>query len=216
MTLSPLDTISTSYIPKKSRVLDLGCADGKLGKYLINHLDCYVVGVEKEKKQAKIAQKCLHKVIIGNLENQQIIQLIKRQEKFDVIFASSILEHLTLPQNTIKGIIPSLKKNGVIIITLPNVAYWLVRLNLLFGNFNYTKSGILDITHLRFFTIKTARNFISKDCSLKILTTEYDFPQLPIASKLLSYLKIYEFQTKIFKRFPNLFAYQVLFVTKAK
>ena len=216
MTLSKFDQLSTSYVPKNSRVLDLGSNDGHIGKYLIKNLKCHVVGVEIDKKLASISRKSLNEVIIGDLENKMVQQEIFKKQKFDVIFASAILEHLKQPQIILQQLKKTLKKSSIIIINLPNIAHWSIRLNLLFGNFNYTKSGILDKTHLKFFTVKTALRFLEKECDLKIKTVDYDLPEVPIFSKLAKLIITKKCQEKIFRSFPNLFAYQVLVVAKTK
>jgi len=216
MTLSKFDQLSTSYVPKNSRVLDLGCADGKIGHFMEKYFACEVTGVEMNPSLAQKAARRLTKIIIGDLENPQLQAKILEQGKFDVIFASAILEHLKHPQIALKQITKSLKKDCIIIISLPNTAHWSIRLNLLFGNFKYTKSGILDKTHLKFFTVRTALNFLKKDCSLKIEAIDYDFPKVPILSKVIKFFLTSKGQQKIFKLFPNLFAYQILIVAKPK
>ena len=214
--LSKFDRLSTSFVPKKSRVLDLGCANGLIGRFLKSNLNCEVIGVEIDKRAAINAKKYLDKVIIGDLENIATYKLIYKQGKFDVIFASAILEHLKHPQIALKQITKSLKKDGIIIISLPNIAFWAIRFDLLKGNFNYTKSGIMDKTHLKFFTVKTALRFLEKECNLKIKIIDYDLPEVPIFSKLAKLIITKKCQEKIFRSFPNLFAYQVLVVAKTK
>jgi methionine biosynthesis protein MetW len=214
--LSKFDRLSTSFVPKNSRVLDLGCADGKIGLFMAKNLGCQVIGVEANPSLAQIASRRLTKVIIGDLENKKVQQEILKGQNFDIIFASAILEHLKQPQITIQQLKKSLRKSGKIIVTLPNIAYWSIRLNLLFGNFIYTKSGILDKTHLKFFTIKTALNFLEKDCSLKIVAVDYDFPDLPLITRMIKFSLGSNTQEKMFRLLPNLFAYQILVVAKPK
>lgn len=180
------------------------------------YLACQVTGVEINPSLAQIAARRLTKVIIGDLENKKVQQEILKKQKFDVILASAILEHLKQPQIIFQQLKKNLKKSGIIIITLPNIAHWSIRLNLLFGNFNYTKAGILDKTHLKFFTIKTALNFLKKDCSLKIEAVDYDFPDLPLISRIIKFSLGSNTQEKIFRLLPNLFAYQILVVAKPK
>lgn len=77
---------------------------------------------------------------------------------------ADVLEHLLFPEQVLKYFVYNyLKENGQVIISLPNVANWQVRLNLLFGKFNYTDRGIMDKTHLHFYTFKTARELIFKN-----------------------------------------------------
>ena len=86
-----------------------------------------------------------------------------------------------------------LKKNGKIIVSLPNVAHITIRLKLLFGDFTYTESGILDKTHLHLFTLKSARDFIAS-CGLMIERERFSSNRFgriidlfPVLGKLLGY-----------------------------
>jgi len=72
MKLSAFDKLSSSFVPKGSRVLDLGCANGKIGHFMEKYLDCRVTGVEMNPSLAQKAARRLTKVIIGDLENPQI------------------------------------------------------------------------------------------------------------------------------------------------
>ena len=211
-----INGLSLAMVPKNSRVLDIGCGRALLGRFMQENLGCRVTGVEIDPKLKEIAKKGIGKVIVGDLEDKKIQKIILRQPKFDVIFASAILEHLKHPQIALKQITKSLKKGGIIIISLPNIAHWSIRKALLFGNFNHTPSGILDKSHLKFFTVRTAINFLEKDCSLKIEAIHYDFPDVPIVSRLIKLSLGPKTQEKIFRLFPNLFAYQILVVAKPK
>lgn len=75
--------------------------------------------------------------------------------KFDYIIFGDVLEHLKYPYSLLEKFKNYLSEKGKFIISLPNVAHACVKSNLLIDNFNYTKYGILDDTHLRFFTYKT-------------------------------------------------------------
>lgn len=213
-----IDTLSTLLVPKNSRVLELSCATGCIGEFLENSLGCKVTGVEIDKKSAKIASHKISKVIVGDLEDEKVQAKILEQQKFDVIFASAILEHLKQPEKIIKNLVISLKDDGFIIITLPNIAYWRVRFYLLFGRFNYTNSGILDKTHLKFFTVKSAIQFIEKDCKLKIDKLDFEFPLFPILHRIFKLIPFAgnQLQLKFYRKFPNFFAYQMVFKTSLR
>jgi len=215
--LSAFDKLTTAFIPRNSRVLDLGSGSGRIGGYLKENLGCKVIGAEINKKVAKTAKMYLDDVIVGNLEDKDIQQMILKRGKFDVILASAILEHLKEPEKFLKEIINALSKDAIILITLPNVAFWQIRFNLLYGKFDYTYSGILDKGHLHLYTLKSAREFIKKDCRLKIDKIEFDFPEVPI----LHYIKLVPVIGKklnywLYRKFPTFFAYQFLFVCAKK
>ena len=85
-----------------------------------------------------------------------------RGKTFDKVLLMDVLEHLRVPEKLLWGCRSLLKPNGHLIVTVPNVANITVRLMLLFGRFHYTERGILDKTHVRFFTRKTARKMLKE------------------------------------------------------
>lgn len=91
---------------------------------------------------------------------------------FDAILFADVLEHLREPVHVLKKLRPYLKENGRMIVSLPNVANWKVRLGLLIGRFDYASSGLLDRTHVRFYTLKSAKALI-QDAGLEILGIDY-------------------------------------------
>jgi SAM-dependent methyltransferase len=80
--------------------------------------------------------------------------------RFEWLMAADILEHMPDPKNALCFYRGFLKPDGRLIVSLPNVAIWDNRLRLLFGHFDYRDSGVMDRTHLRFFTFRTARQLI--------------------------------------------------------
>ncbi|HYA42519.1 MAG TPA: class I SAM-dependent methyltransferase [Syntrophobacteraceae bacterium] len=150
-------------------VLDLGCASGLLGRRLReNRKAAHLVGVEVFAPAAQEARKYYDIVHIENIEDLKL----NYDSHFDVVVCGDILEHLKDPFNTLKQIHRWLKRDGMLICSLANIRYWKVLNNLIFrGEWEYTKCGILDSTHLRFFTkrsfkrvlIDTSFNVIHED-----------------------------------------------------
>ena len=147
------------FIPKGTQnVLDVGCGSGKFGGMIKSELGCTVVGIEPFPAAAAEARKVLDEVLETSVE-QAVSQLPSQQ--FDLICFNDVLEHLVNPWEVLKSCIPLLKPGGQILASVPNV------LNL--GNlkdvlstrdWRYRDEGILDRTHLRFFTrISTLRMF---------------------------------------------------------
>ncbi len=148
-----LDKINNSEM-----VLDVGCSYGEFGAKL-KKKGCYVDGIEVYKPAIEKAKSKLDKVYDINLNNTK--DIIERIDKrYDVITFMDVLEHVCDPTLVLKTFKTKLVKNGLVYISLPNVANIETRLKLLFGNFDYKEYGVLDRTHLRFFTKKTALDFV--------------------------------------------------------
>lgn len=128
------------------KILDVGCAHGYLARGFQN-LGHEVIGIEIDKKAAQVAQDYCQQVFVCNLD-LQIPKL--EQESFDLIVFGDIIEHLKNPAQVLNSFLPALKRDGEVIISVPNIANIYVRLSLLLGKFDYADKGILDKTHLRF------------------------------------------------------------------
>ncbi|WP_416672275.1 methyltransferase domain-containing protein [Egbenema bharatensis] len=109
--------------------------------------------IETNPKAAQVATEEGVNVICGDIEEPLLLFSI--HEKFDVILLMDVVEHLTKPVNTLIQLKQRVNPGGKIITTDPNVAYWAIRKNLLFGQWNYADSGIMDKTHLHFYTAST-------------------------------------------------------------
>lgn len=137
------------------RVLDIGCGAGATSKWLKDSGICsYVVGVELVPNVGEIAKKHIDDVIIGRIE--EVISGLDRHS-FDMILCMDVLEHLNDPWDVVARLHGLLATNGFIIASIPNVRYWKVLYDLIFfGKWEYQDMGILDRTHLRFFTKSSA------------------------------------------------------------
>jgi methionine biosynthesis protein MetW len=143
-------------VPAGTTVLDIGCGTGILGAEL-KKKGCTVYGIEYEPAAAAIARKRLDRVIIADIEREPP----RVDQRFDVLIFADVLEHLRNPGDVLKRFLRFLKPSGIAIISLPNIANWTVRSRLLTGNFSRTETGILDKTHLHFYTLATARQMLS-------------------------------------------------------
>ncbi|KUK82602.1 MAG: Methyltransferase type 11 [Microgenomates bacterium 39_6] len=158
--------IILSLLGKNQRVLDLGCASGYLGHHDEGKNIFY--GLESDPRAAEQARKTGY---YQRVVNKDLAALTKKDfvgQTFDIIIAADILEHLKNPQKTLAFLNKNfLKKKGKIIISLPNIAHLTIRLKLLTGKFPLQETGILDKTHLHFYTLKTAQKLI-ENSDLKI------------------------------------------------
>lgn len=144
-------------IEPKSEVLDIGCASGFLGVLLNHYRNCIVDGIEYDKEAIEIARKknayrdLFHFSIVDD-KSKEYISFMSLKKKYDYIVFGDVLEHLVNPWDALKGVSNLLKENGSIIISLPNIGNLDIIRALINGEFNYQNVGVMDTTHLRFFT----------------------------------------------------------------
>lgn len=149
--LSDMGSPILPLIGPAERVLDLGCATGRQAR-LLRERGCRVVGVERDPKAAERAREWCERVIVCDLDVVDLVAEVG-SDRFDVIAAGDVLEHLRDPVQLLRSSLPLLRPGGRVVASVPNVAHGSVRLALLTGAFSYQDTGILDRTHLRFFTL---------------------------------------------------------------
>lgn len=186
-------------------ILDVGTASGYLGKEW-KQSGHHVTGIEFDPAAAEKAEENYHAFRIADIET---FDFPYRQE-FDYIVFADVLEHLRNPAAVLQRCIPGLKESGKIIISLPNVANWVIRLELLFGRFDYADRGILDRTHLRFFTLRSAGRLLS-EASCEVL----DVIPTPLPVQLVApftqnrfFKLLHEIHYALTRCWSSLFAYQ--------
>ncbi|AQR97836.1 methyltransferase domain-containing protein [Clostridium saccharoperbutylacetonicum] len=143
-------------VKENSVVLDIGCAQGRFGKTL-KEMGCSIYGIDIDEKAVEYAKKSGYydEILIMDINNKSVDdnkKLKKMLNYFDVIIISDVLEHMSDPTNVILEFSKFLKEDGIILISVPNIAHISVLLNLMNDKFNYQDVGILDNTHLKFFT----------------------------------------------------------------
>ena len=141
-----------------SAILEVGCAAGMTGKELKKRRGVFVAGVESEPQAARLAREVLDDVVEGNIED---IDLPYGENSFDCILFADVLEHLIDPLAVLKKIRNYLKPQGTVVASVPNVQFMGLVHHLVEGNWTYQKEGILDETHLRFFTFKEMEKLFS-------------------------------------------------------
>ena len=136
-------------------ILELGCGSGGTARAVraANKAGRYV-GIELMADAAKQAQGAVDQVVVGNVES---LDLQPFAGQFDVLIASEVLEHLVDPWATVRRLVECLKPGAVVYASSPNVAHWHVVRALLRGRFDYSEVGVMDRTHLRWFTPDTYR-----------------------------------------------------------
>jgi len=149
--------------PAPKRVLDLGCFCGGTGRWLKNRFpDCEVIGIEMLDKAAAIAAQAYDRVIAGAFENVDFAAEGLTAGSFDAIIAADVLEHIYNPWKALQRLKPLLAPGGAIYVSLPNIRNLNVLSGLASGKWSYQGAGILDITHIRFFTLAQAGEMLSQ------------------------------------------------------
>ena len=170
------------WIPnnRPSTILDMGCAAGAMGKAIRErNLPATIIGVELSNEAAKCAAPYYDRIHEGDVEKMEL----SYPNHFDIVICADILEHLRDPWAMLKRIKSMLKPDGLLMCSIPNIRYWrIIRDLVLLGSWKYEKEGILDNTHLRFFTRYSFSSdleqagFEIKHCSISI-TASHDSKQ---------------------------------------
>jgi O-antigen biosynthesis protein len=141
-------------------VLEFGCATGYFSR-MLSEKGCNIVGVEINSDAAKHAEKYCSKVLVADLDFTPLNEILSEQT-FDVAIFGDVLEHLRNPWQILENVKNHLNPGGFVVASIPNIAHGAVRLSLLQGQFNYQKYGVLDNTHIRFFTKTTIDEMFDK------------------------------------------------------
>lgn len=144
-------------VGRNQRVLELGAASGFFTRALVAQ-SCRVTAVEFDEHAAEDLKLVADRVVIGDLNDPGLLSGLTPE--FDVVLAGDVLEHLAAPQAVLNRVVHLLAPGGRVIVSLPNIAHVDVRLSLLQGQFDYQPAGLLDETHLRFFTLKTVYELV--------------------------------------------------------
>jgi len=153
-----------------SRILDVGCGVGAAGAAIKKSMGSRVevVGIELDPDIAEKAKDNIDQVIVGNAEQ---IMLPFEKGYFDAIIYGDILEHFTDPWSLLKMHGEFLKKGGQVVASIPNVAHYRIIKMLKRQEWDYKNSGVLDRSHYRFFTLKSAKRMF-EDAGFRIVEIE--------------------------------------------
>ena len=136
--------------PEATSVLDIGCGAGRMGEALKRRQACRVVGVEQCVEAAQEAGGRLDEVVVGDIEDPA---LSLGEAAFDCIVCGDVLEHLRNPQPVLERLARALTPEATLVASIPNVRNCQVVRDLAAGFWTYESAGVLDATHLRFFTL---------------------------------------------------------------
>lgn len=153
-----LDLLSS----KCGSLLDVGCGAGDNAALLkARQPDCLIHGITHTATEAALAGQHMDRCWVLDLEESLPAELATR--KFDALLLSHVLEHLRQPALVLARLAELLNPGGEVLIAVPNVLSWRQRLQFLRGRFEYQSSGVMDDTHLRFFTYFTAARYLLAD-----------------------------------------------------
>ncbi len=157
-----------TLVGRDKNVLDVGCAAGDTAEALVAR-GCTVSGVDIDAEAAEPARSVLEDLVIADIDRNPLSEHFKA-ESFDAIIFGDVLEHLLDPWAALRDAATLLRPEGRILVSIPNVAHAAVRLALLQGRWDYTDKGLLDRTHLRFFTLDTVCELLeSADLVIEVL-----------------------------------------------
>jgi 2-polyprenyl-3-methyl-5-hydroxy-6-metoxy-1,4-benzoquinol methylase len=150
------------HIGRGKRILEIGCATGYVGDHMARVLDCSVVGVEIDADAAAKARArgTYEQVLVGDVQDPALLDELDAR-RFDFVLFGDVLEHLQSPQRALQRTASLLDVDGRVLVCLPNVVHWSIRARVLAGRFDYTDTGILDRTHVRFYTPSSARSMVA-------------------------------------------------------
>ncbi len=195
-------------LPAGRRLLDLGAAGGHLGRAVRDHCS-YLAGVEADPAVLPTARQGYDDWLSADA-----LSAGSWAQPFDVVVCADLLEHLPEPERLLERISTWLAPGGTLLVSLPNVANFAVRAALLGGRFRYAERGILDRTHLRFFTRSTGKELLEQ-AGFRVAAAEptampYELA-LPALARPPWRGAVRSFARRSAQLFPTLFGYQFVY-----
>lgn len=192
------------------RILDCGCGAGDNARILAG-LGWRVTGITIDPREQEAARQFCETVHLADLENGLPAFLVG---PFEVVLASHVLEHLAAPERLLHDVLHRLGPEGVLAVALPNIAHYRQRLSFLRGRFDYTDSGQLDRTHLRFYTYTTATRLL-QDNGYEVMevSAEGTLPWWK-ARRLTNLPAMERLDKRAVRRMPNLLGHQILLLAR--
>ncbi|BAN36771.1 methylase [Sulfuricella denitrificans skB26] len=173
--------------PSVTCTLEVGCGTGGFSLLIKDKLGAETWGVEYQPEAASLATQKLHRVLTGSVESALPDLPL---HYFDCIIFNDVLEHLVDPYSILVKMQDLLSKTGVIVASIPNIRHWPEFVDYtLRGNWNYVNVGVLDRTHLRFFTKKSIISTIAQ-CGYALVNLQGINPHYSRAQKIASLLSM--------------------------
>jgi 2-polyprenyl-3-methyl-5-hydroxy-6-metoxy-1,4-benzoquinol methylase len=189
--------------PNGAIVLDVGAWSGFAGAFLARERNAVVDGVEPNPEAAERARALYRNVVVEPVETALAGLLAGRQDAYDLLLFLDVLEHLKEPPSVLEAARSLVRSGGRAFVSIPNVAHWSVRKELLLGRWRYEDSGLLDRTHLHFYTATTAAELL-ESAGWRVTWRGWSLGQPPL-------VRLPERRLAILRAWPTLFAVQCLF-----
>lgn len=199
-------------VGKEKIVLEIGSSTGYMTKAFLENL-CIVDVVENNREAVKKIPKGVRKKFEQNIEDNKMINSLAKD--YDFIILADVLEHLVDPEKTLKNLSKIANNKTSLLISLPNIASWIIRKQLFFkGDFEYQKEGPLDKTHLHFYTVNTLPKLLSENSwkvekivgTITRLPFEESLSRLPLIGLILKKIIF----SKLAEKYKNLSYYHFL------
>lgn len=163
------DFVNELPVNLDAKILEIGCSNGNTGALALSKNKCgSYTGVELHEAAALNAKEKITQVIVGDIEK---IELPFEDNEFDVLVLSEVLEHLVDPWMVLHKLNRYMKPGSIVLASSPNVSHYRIILMLLRGEWNLKDDGIMDRTHLRWFTPETFEKMFD-DAGYKVLRVE--------------------------------------------
>lgn len=200
--------LALSKVGENKKVLELGCATGYITK-LLKQKKCIVTAVDADSNAISLVRHIADEAIQADLNNPQSLKIKKH---YSVVLLMDVIEHLIHREELLQYINTWLASDGILILSTPNIVHIKVRLDMVLGKFTYTEMGIMDNTHVHFYTRETILEELRKaGFMIRECIGSADLGQVPLFGRILKHLpKLVQFRIVSF--FPQLLAVQWLIV----
>ena len=181
-----------AFLPNRAtRVLEIGCGDADFGAAVREKFDCEVWGIEPHTPSIGKAEARIDRVLNGTFED--VVSELPAAY-FDLLVCNDVIEHMADPERFLQQVAPSLTMDAHLVVSLPNVRYWKCLWELVFRKrWRYAEAGVMDKTHLRFFTQWTILDLF-KRCDYEFvrfagINRSRSFRPLPVVVASLGYFR---------------------------
>ncbi len=159
--------IPVCHLTPRPSVLDVGCGSGALSE-AIKQRGYDVWGIEENGEAAGRASRRIDRVMQLNLHDSEAVRAALGERKFDYLVFSDVLEHVYDPFSVLREYLRFVRDGGRVVVSVPNALVWTNRLGFLFGRFEYADTGVMDRTHVRWFTFSSVKRLVrAAGCTLE-------------------------------------------------